>query len=142
MVPDFSHLVGNGPVWFWTRTLSPTCSGDRDLVCSDHFSVSARDCFPLTSSLLLRSVRQARCGRYLFGWMGRRSLVGLPNTVMAGDCLVWASGPFLYSNSALWNLSSLRLPEVVVFPMMIRFIDFTPSSALQLAWGLWAEVRR
>ena len=35
---------------------------------------------------------------------------------------------------ALWN-ESVRVPPELMLPAMRRFIDFMPTSALQLAWG-------
>ncbi len=37
-VPVLSHLFGCKPLWFCTRTLSPTANGGNRRVCSDHFS--------------------------------------------------------------------------------------------------------
>lgn len=65
-----------------------------------------------------------------------RSLVGLPNTLWAGDCLVKGSGVFLYERIAFWKESLSRSPVLLVLPEISLLTVLTPTSARQLLWGL------
>ena len=67
--------------------------------------------------------------------------MGLPKRHVAGDILVSGSGPFRYWSSALWNASD-SAPLGPVLPAISRFIDFTATSARQLAWGWYADDMR
>ena len=64
--------------------------------------------------------------------------MGLPKRQVVGDILVSGSGPFLYCNRALWNLSE-RVPPGPEFPAISRFMVFTATSARQFAWGWYAD---
>ena len=68
--------------------------------------------------------------------------MGLPNTQVAGDCLVAGSGVLRYWRMALWNASTSRFPSLPIFPEIRRLTVFTPTSARQLLWGKATELRR
>ena len=65
-----------------------------------------------------------------------KSRMRRPKMISAGLTFDTGSGVFLYANMARWNLSVLRVPPGPVLPVSSRLTVFTPSSALQLLWGL------
>ena len=69
------------------------------------------------------------------GSTGMKSLIGLPNTHMAGDSLVSGSGVFLYCRIALWRALVSSPPPGNVLEQIKRLTVFTPTSALQLECG-------
>lgn len=58
-----------------------------------------------------------------------KSLVGLPKTLWAGDCLVKGSGVLRYCSIAFSNLSMSRSPVGLALPAMRRLTVSTTSSA-------------
>ena len=141
MMPVLSHLVGCGPVWFWMRTVSPTCRGGNVRVCSDSRSASRMCRLRRASSLAMSVSCQVLCGWYLPGWMGIKSRIGLPKRHMAGERWVSRSGVFRYCNMARLNLSVFRDP-LLVFSVIKRFTVLTPTLARQLLWGKATEDNR
>ena len=134
-MPVLSHFRGNLPVWFCTRTWSPTRRGGRRLVWSDSrsciFMWRVRSAISLACNLFCQDI----CGLYLKGNTGTKSRIWRPKRHMAGDNFVSLSGVFLYCNRALWKASLLRVPLGSVLPARRRFMDFTATSARQLLWA-------
>ena len=60
--PVLSHFLGNCPVWFWRRTMSPTARGGRCRVCSDHRSAAFICRFLRAISLVARVSFHVLCG--------------------------------------------------------------------------------
>ena len=101
MQPVLYHLVGLCPVWFCILTLSPTLSWGSLSVCSVSLSAIFMWRFRRASSLASKVSRHVGCGSYLPGWIGIKSLIGLPKMHMAGERPVSLSGVFLYWSIAL-----------------------------------------
>ena len=89
-----------------------------------------------------RELRQVSCGWYLPGRMGTRSLMGRPNTCIAGDNFVSLSRVLRCCRTVCWNLSTSSSPLGPVLLVMSLFMDLTPISARQLLWGKAIELRR
>ena len=70
-----------------------------------------------------------------------KSLIGRPNTDMAGDRPVSLSGVFRYCNIARWKASVSRLPLALVLFVISLLMVLTPISALQLLCGNATEDR-
>ena len=109
--------------------------GGSRLVCSDQCSAAFMCLFLRASSLATRVSRQVSCGLYLPGSIGMKSLIGRPNTHIAGDNFVSESGVFRYWRIARWTPSVSSSPLVPVLLVMRRSTVFTPISALQLLCG-------
>ena len=86
--PVLSHFLGWSPVWFCTRTVSPTLSEGTRWVCSAQRSAAFMWRLRRASSRACRDCRHVSCGRQRPGKMGIRSLMGQPKTHWAGDNLV------------------------------------------------------
>ena len=142
IMPVLSHFVGFGPVWFCTRTVSPTTNGGRGRVCSLSRSQIFWCLLRSASSLASSVSRQVGCGRYLPGCTGIKSLIARPKTHIAGLKPVSLSGVLRYWSMALWKLSVFRVPLRPVFSIMRRFTVFTPISARLLLWAKATEDRR
>ena len=71
-----------------------------------------------------------------------KSLMGLPNTQMAGDTFVCGSGVLRYWSIATRNASVSNSPDGEVLDLIIRLIVFTPISALQFECGNATDERR
>ena len=65
--------------------------GGSRLVCSDQCSAAFMCLFLRASSLATSVSRQVSCGLYLPGSIGMKSLIGRPNTHIAGDNFVSGS---------------------------------------------------
>ncbi len=65
-----------------------------------------------------------------------KSLMGLPNTHIAGDNFVSGSGVLRYCSMALWSESVSSSPFGPVLDVMSLFAVLTPISALQFEWGM------
>ena len=74
-IPDLSHLVALGPLWFCNLTQSPTLRGGRCWVCSSNRSHIFSCLLRSASSLASRVCLHAGWGKYLPGWMGIKSLM-------------------------------------------------------------------
>ena len=70
------------------------------------------------------------------------SVIGLPKTIIAGDRLFAGSGVFLCTRRALANLSVSRSPFVAMLSCISLLALFTPTSALLLDRGKYAELMR
>ena len=70
-----------------------------------------------------------------------KSLIGLPNTHLAGDSFVAGSGVFRYCSMAHCKASVFRLPRGSVLSVMSRLTVLTPISTLQFECG-WATDNR
>ena len=132
MRPVLSHLLGWGPVWFCTRTKSPTASGGRRFVCSAHVSAVRTWRLRKASSLDFSVSRQDSCGLYFPGIIGMKSRIGRPKTHIAGESFVSGSGVLRYCSIAICTASVSSSPFGPVLSVMSRFIVFTPISARQL----------
>ena len=62
-----------------------------------------------------------------------KSLIGRPNSTIAGDRPVSRSGVLRYCSIARWKASVLSDPLPSVLSTSMRFTVFTPTSALVLA---------
>jgi len=117
------------------RTLSPTLSGNKFLVCPSCCSMwRCRRAI----SLKFKESLHVGWGWYFPGRIGIRSLIGRPYKHIAGESLVLGSGVFRYCKIAFWNWSTLISP---VLPAMSRFMVLTPISVLQLLCGNATELR-
>ena len=81
-VPDLSHFLAilPAPCWFCTRTFWPRLRGARFLVCSVHCSSPLANLDFMASSLFSLQSTQTSEGEKFPGLMGRKSLIGRPNT--------------------------------------------------------------
>ena len=111
-------------------------------MCSDNLSHVFWCLFLSASSLATNVSRHVGCGRYRPGWIGIKSLMGLPKTHMAGDNPVSLSGVFRYCSMARWNLSVFRVPPGPVFSMIILLTVFTAISARLLLCAKATEEMR
>ena len=105
--PVLSHFLAifPAPCWFWSMTLDPGCNGLRSLVFDDHLSAALMNLFRSASSLVSLLSTQTSAGEYCPGLIGKKSLIGLPNTNWAGDNPNSLSGVLRCCISALRTLS-------------------------------------
>ena len=138
--PVLSHLRGWGPIWFCTRTWSPTVRGGSRLVCSDQRSALLMWRFRSASSRAAKvspsAVRLVFAGRHWnevpnrmaeYAHGGRE--LGFPVRRV----------PVLKHRT---SASVSRAPVGLVLSRRRRLMVFTPISARQLLWGYATEERR
>ncbi len=98
--------------------------GGSRLVCSDQCSAAFMCLFLRASSLATSVSRQVSCGLYLPGSIGMKSLIGRPNTHIAGDNFVSGSGVFRYWRIARWT------PICIEFPIGTSVVGYEAFDGL------------
>ena len=121
-------------------TLEPGSRSGKSLVCSDHFSAPLIIRFLKASSRFSRVSIHISEGLKVPGLIGRKSRMGLPNTICAGDIPNSVSGVFLCCISPLEILSRSGEPSNLLLSIIIRLADFTAVSALKLLLGKYEEL--
>ena len=71
-----------------------------------------------------------------------KSLIGLPNTHIAGDTFVSGSGVLRYCSMATRKASVSKPPVADVFEVIILFMVLTPISARQFECGKATDDKR
>ena len=110
----------------------PGCNGLRSLVLVDHLSDVLMKRFLSASSLVSLLSIQTSDGEYCPGLMGKKSLIGRPNTNWLGDKPYSLSGVLRCCISARSTLSQSGEPSDLVLSSSNLFPDFTAVSARRL----------
>ena len=142
--PDLSHLFGCGPVWFWTKTLSPHFKTGKWWACWFMDSADWTNLVLRANSLLFQTSFQVLSMAGLSNLIylltnEKASRNGLPKRICGGDTLQSLSGVLPSCSMPCRKLSVSRVPDGPIQDKRNRLTFLTATSALPLDLGKYAE---